>query len=61
MELTGIEISHPDKLLYPDDDISKKSVVEYYRKISEYLLKFIENRPITMKRYPNGIKGKGFF
>lgn len=61
MELADIEISHPDKRLYPDEDISKSAVVKYYSKISEYLLVFIENRPITMKRYPKGINEKGFF
>lgn len=61
MKLADVEISHPDKLLYPGDDISKKAVAEYYNKISEYLLVFIKARPITMKRYPNGINEEGFF
>lgn len=61
MELSGVEISHPDKLLYPNDNISKKTVAEYYSKMSEYLLAFIKDCPITMKRYPSGINEDGFF
>lgn len=61
MTIADIEISHPDKLLYPDDEISKKAVAEYYNKVSDYLLSCIKNRPITMRRYPDGISESGFF
>ncbi|KGP62887.1 DNA ligase [Legionella norrlandica] len=61
MKIAKIEISHPEKLLYPDDNISKKEVSEYYSKISQYLLPFVKDRPITMKRYPDGLNKDGFF
>ncbi|KTD10977.1 putative ATP-dependent DNA ligase YkoU [Legionella gratiana] len=61
MNIAGIDISHADKLLYPDDEISKKEVVEYFYKISEYLLPFVQKRPITLKRYPDGITQEGFY
>ncbi|AUH72228.1 non-homologous end-joining DNA ligase [Legionella sainthelensi] len=61
MKIAGIYISHADKLLYPDDKISKGEVVEYFYKISDYLLPFVQNRPITIKRYPEGINENGFY
>ena len=61
MKIAGVDISHADKLLYPDDQISKKDVVEYFYKIAEHLLPFVQNRPISFKRYPNGINESGFY
>lgn len=61
MKIAGVDISHADKLLYPDDQISKKEVVEYFYKIAEHLLPFVQNRPISFKRYPNGINESGFY
>ncbi|GGI76393.1 non-homologous end-joining DNA ligase [Legionella impletisoli] len=61
MNILGVEISHPDKMLYPKSDVSKEYVAEYFNKISSYMLPFVKNRPITLKRYPNGIDEDGFF
>lgn len=61
MEVAHIEISHPDKLLFPEDHISKKDVADYYSKIAQDLLPFVKDRPITMKRYTEGINHEGFF
>jgi len=56
-----IEISNPDKLMFADDGITKARLVEYYRKISEYILPHVENRPMMLHRYPDGIDGKDFY
>lgn len=56
-----VEISHPDKILYPADKITKQEVVEYYQKISAYLLPLIADRPLTMQRFPHGIAGDVHF
>lgn len=61
MNIADVDISHADKLLYPDDKISKKEVVEYFYKISHYLLPFVKGRPLTFKRYPDGINNDGFY
>ncbi|CAM2821406.1 Putative DNA ligase-like protein Rv0938/MT0965 [Legionella steigerwaltii] len=61
MKIAGVDIPHADKLLYPDDKISKKEVVEYFYKIADHLLPFVQNRPISLKRYPNGINEEGFY
>lgn len=56
-----IEITHPDKVLFPKSKITKKELAEYYLAVAKYMLPLIKNRPISMKRYPMGIKQEGFF
>ncbi|MBD3318930.1 ATP-dependent DNA ligase [Candidatus Woesearchaeota archaeon] len=54
-----VEITHPDKELFTD--ITKKELVEYYQKISQIMLPHVKKRPISMQRFPDGIKKKGFY
>ena len=56
-----IEISRPEKVLFPEDGITKGDLVEYYARIAPQLLPHLRDRPLTLERYPNGIKGKRFF
>jgi len=56
-----VEISHPDKLLFPEEEISKKDVVDYYQKIGPTLLPHIHDRPINLQRFPDGIDSQGFY
>ncbi len=55
-----IEISHPDKLLYPKDGISKGEVVAYYQQASAQILPHLVARPLTLQRFPGGIDKPGF-
>lgn len=54
-------ITHPEKVLFPDDGITKGEVAAYYESIAPLMLPHIEARPITMERYPSGIGEPGFF
>jgi bifunctional non-homologous end joining protein LigD len=54
-------ITHPDKILFPDDGITKGELAAYYEAIAPVMLPHIRGRPITMERYPSGIGAKGFF
>lgn len=56
-----IEISNPDKLMFPDTGITKSDLVKYYQKISGYMLPYLKGRPLTLHRYPDGIEGKDFY
>lgn len=56
-----MEITHPDKVLFPKGRITKQDLADYYASVSSLMLPHLRNRPISMKRYPNGIKGEGFF
>jgi len=53
-------ITHPEKVLFPDDGITKGEVAAYYEALSTVMLPHIRGRPITMERYPAGIGAKGF-
>jgi bifunctional non-homologous end joining protein LigD len=54
-------ITHPAKILFPDDGISKGELAAYYEAIAPVMLPHIRGRPITMERYPAGIGDKGFW
>lgn len=56
-----IPISHPDKLLFPDDGITKGEVAEYYEAIAPVMVPHIFGRPVTMERFHRGIDEPGFF
>jgi bifunctional non-homologous end joining protein LigD len=53
-------ISHPDKLLFPADGITKGQLARYYQLVASVILPHIRMRPLTMERYPSGIDKKGF-
>jgi bifunctional non-homologous end joining protein LigD len=54
-------ITHPEKVLFPEDGITKGELVSYYDAIAPVMLPHLRGRPITMERYPAGIGEKGFF
>jgi bifunctional non-homologous end joining protein LigD len=56
-----IEVSNLDKVLYPGTKFNKAKVIDYYVKISKYLLPHLKNRPVTLKRFPDGVFGESFY
>ena len=54
-------ITHPDKILFPDDGITKGELASYYETIAPLMLPHLRRRPITMERYHRGISAPGFF
>jgi bifunctional non-homologous end joining protein LigD len=56
-----IPISHHDKLLFPEDGITKGEMAEYYEAIAPVMLPHIIGRPVTMERFHRGIDEPGFF
>jgi len=55
-----VKITHPDKVLFPDDGITKADLIDYYRTVAAVMLPLISGRPVTMQRFPNGIGRGGF-
>lgn len=55
------DVSHPDKVFYPDDGITKGDVVGYYRAVAGSMVPHLRGRPLTLRRYPDGITGEGWF
>ena len=54
-------ITHPDKVLFPDDGITKGDLATYDEAIAPVMLPHLGGRPVTMERYPAGIGKKGFW
>jgi bifunctional non-homologous end joining protein LigD len=59
--LDEIPLSNLDKPFWPEDGYTKGDLIEYYRAISPWLLPYLEDRPVVLTRYPDGIHGKSFF
>lgn len=56
-----IEFTHPDKLLWPERGLTKAALLAYYEAAAERLLPHIAGRPLTLKRFNDGVGGEGFF
>jgi bifunctional non-homologous end joining protein LigD len=56
-----VVISHPEKVLFPDDGITKGDLAEYHELVASLMLPHLKGRPVTMERYPAGIGKKGFW
>ncbi|OLT47968.1 ATP-dependent DNA ligase [Saccharomonospora sp. CUA-673] len=56
-----LKLSNLDKVLYPEDGFTKGQVIDYYAAIAPVLLPHLRDRPLTLKRYPDGIEGQSFF
>jgi bifunctional non-homologous end joining protein LigD len=54
-------ITHPEKVLFPDDGITKGDLAAYYEAMAPVILPHLRGRPVTMERYPAGIGQKGFW
>ncbi|HXW76929.1 MAG TPA: non-homologous end-joining DNA ligase [Candidatus Eremiobacteraceae bacterium] len=57
----SVTISNYDKVLWPADGYTKGDLVEYYRAVAKWLLPYIEGRPLSLERFPNGVNKPGFF
>jgi bifunctional non-homologous end joining protein LigD len=56
-----LELSNEDKVLFPEDGITKGEIIDYYQRIAERMLPHIRSRPVTMIRFPDGIGRPGFY
>src|SRR5664280_331621 len=63
VEIEGkqLSLSNLDKVLYPDVGFTKGQVIDYYVRIAPVLLPHLKGRPLTLKRYPNGVNGMFFY
>lgn len=56
-----LKLSHLNKVFWPNEGITKGELLNYYRDMAGWILPYLENKPINMRRQPNGIEGPGFF
>ncbi len=57
----SVPITHPDKPVWPEIDITKDHYLSYLQSISPYLLPFLKDRPLTLIRFPHGVPGESFY
>ncbi len=60
-DLTKVSFTNLEKVLYPDLELKKSKVIEYYIRVAPRMLGFLKNRVIVMNRYPDGIDKEGFY
>jgi len=56
-----LKFTHLSKVYWPDDGITKRDMFNYYYRIAEYILPYLKDRPMSLNRFPNGIKGPSFY
>jgi bifunctional non-homologous end joining protein LigD len=64
MSHTAVEITHPDRVLFPGrsakNGITKRDLVDYYRQVADTMLRHLKSRPLSVQRFPRGINQQGF-
>jgi bifunctional non-homologous end joining protein LigD len=58
---TTLHLTNQNKVYFPDDGITKGDIVNYYNEVADLILPYLKNRPQSMNRFPNGIKGPSFY
>ncbi len=56
-----IELSHLDKIYWPEDRLTKGDLLDYYSQVASVMVFYLKDRPLVMHRFPNGIDGKSFY
>jgi bifunctional non-homologous end joining protein LigD len=58
--MTAVEITTPDRVLWPAAGFTKRDLLEYYLAVAPVLLPHLADRPLTLGRFPHGVEGRGF-
>jgi bifunctional non-homologous end joining protein LigD len=56
-----LSVSNLDKVFFPQSGFTKGQLIDYYVRIAAFMLPHLKERPLTMRRFPNGVEGKSFF
>ena len=56
-----VALTNLDKVLYPGNAFTKAHVIDYYTRVAKWLLPHFAGRPVTMLRFPDGVRGKAFY
>jgi bifunctional non-homologous end joining protein LigD len=61
MDKPTVEVTHPERVLFPDDAITKGELVDYYLTVAPAMLPLVAGRPVSLQRFPDGLRGPGFY
>ncbi len=56
-----LRLSNLDKVMYPETGFTKAQVIDYYSRVAPYLLPHLKDRPVTLRRWPDGVTGQPFY
>jgi bifunctional non-homologous end joining protein LigD len=56
-----VRLSHLNKVYFPESGYTKRELLAYYYRMADFILPFLRDRPLVLRRYPDGIKGQAFF
>src|SRR5262249_909300 len=59
--IANVKLTHPDKVLYPDQGLTKREIAEYFVKVADRMLPFAVNHPLTLVRCPEGVSRQCFY
>ena len=59
--IAGVRLTHPERILYPEDGITKRDLAEYYEQVADWVLPYVVRRPLTLVRCPAGHMSECFF
>ncbi len=60
-EIAGVRVTNPDRVFYPDENITKRDLIAHYLSIADKILPHVAERPMSLVRCPDGITGQHFF
>ncbi len=61
LRIAGVELTHPDRVLYGDQGLTKTDLASYYRDVAEWIVPHLEGRPLTLVRCPEGQDSECFY
>jgi bifunctional non-homologous end joining protein LigD len=59
--VAGVHVTHPDRVFYPEKDVTKRDLIDYYLKVANWMLPHVAGRPLALVRCPDGVNGERFF
>src|SRR5262249_19120688 len=60
-QIAGVRLTHPDRILYPEQGITKRELALYYEAVAAWIMPHLKNRPLTLVRCPQGYKKQCFY
>src|SRR5258708_20294249 len=61
MKKQTLQLSNLDKVYWPQEKYTKGDLIQYYKTVAPFILPYLKDRPLSLKRNPNGIKDAGFY
>jgi bifunctional non-homologous end joining protein LigD len=61
LEIEGVRVTHPDRVMFPGEKITKRMLIDYYLSVADRILPHLADRPLSLVRFPDGAQGDGFY